>query len=363
MSGISDSNFCDIFDDVKEYSSKRDPVFDKVKKLYTESINSFEYDENERLEKEGSSYDKEKGREEFYKQVAILSAIILEYINKYTPKGKMTVSYFIQYVLGFCNYLTEQQDSTGYISKEKDTTFNSTDNFNLYQDYDIYDIILSPENSDTCIVDESTMDGKDYINFVIGPGVQEGTVHELASYVLGDVLDQFADSLKGKEVEISDGNVRVLNRFSIDEYNDGQIFFHIDSVKKEEKKEKKEKGKKEDEKLWDRDTYPIMDIEINHRAKNPYFDSWDEFMKSSDSILGCNCQYGAPLIHWSWTTNYKRDMRDIEGEEEKDDDDDNLLVMIFPSWTNSVSSIQVLVKKSDESRIKKFIREHQVKNV
>jgi len=104
----------------------------------------------------------------------------------------------------------------------------------------------------------------------------------------------------------------------------------------------------------------MSETEINHRAKKPYYSSWAEFLKDKDNVLNCNCTYGAPLIHWNWISDYKYENCELN---ERDTENDNLVILIYPSWGSKVSSIQVLVRRSDEPQIAEFIRVQSWKGI
>lgn len=98
--------------------------------------------------------------------------------------------------------------------------------------------------------------------------------------------------------------------------------------------------------LWEfKDNYYMGEVPLNHKAKNPYFDSWKEFLECEESILSCNCSYSAPLIYWNWVSNVNCENKD-------------LLVLIFPCWFSGVSSIKILVTRSDEDDIRAFMKKY-----
>jgi len=114
------------------------------------------------------------------------------------------------------------------------------------------------------------------------------------------------------------------------------------------------------EHLWEYNTYNyFFGVELNHRAKKPYFDSWDEFLAEGGQALNCNCMFNKPLIWWSWLC--PENIQDCNWEEEILHD---IVTLIYPTFTsNDLSAIKIKVTKDDESKIKEFIRIRQQKYV
>lgn len=117
--------------------------------------------------------------------------------------------------------------------------------------------------------------------------------------------------------------------------------------------------------LWQYNNNDMEEIIINHLAKNPYFDSWKEFMEHQEKILNCNCMYMCPLIYWSWKFENPEceELEECDCKGQEFCNRKQILTLIFPSWSSDVSSIRVLVNRTDEQDVRDFIQEHQFQNI
>lgn len=132
--------------------------------------------------------------------------------------------------------------------------------------------------------------------------------------------------------------------------------------------------------LWEYyDNIYLFETEINHKAKNPYYSSWAEFIELGKSALKCNCTNGKPLVWWYWQVTNTDDpdgISDNKSDSESDTDSaidsdidsdiesnseavNHFLNLIFGYWNNNISRFVIKVNKEDEVPIREFIKAHQ----
>ena len=92
--------------------------------------------------------------------------------------------------------------------------------------------------------------------------------------------------------------------------------------------------------LWEYDNYHLFEVELKKKKKNPCYKSWDDFLLTSADALNCNCTYGDPLVWWFW-------------------DENDRLNLIYAMRFSKVSRFVIQVRKSDESKIRSFIKIQQ----
>jgi len=191
----------------KFYIEKRDPCFKKVLDLKkTEEDWDAGDDENELEE---TQYWKV-----IYKEAENLNNVANEYLGRLPECKQMVFSEFVEILLSYVNIFTDVQDAVAYPGR---------DGFNLSN--------IDYSNSQSSIVDqvESINNGEknDVYWFAIGPpGEQEGPGFDLVEWSLSSVA-RMNDYLTGKIIECEEGQIRVVDRFSLDEINDGQYFFQV----------------------------------------------------------------------------------------------------------------------------------------
>lgn len=111
----------------------------------------------------------------------------------------------------------------------------------------------------------------------------------------------------------------------------------------------------------------FINVELNHKTKKPYFETWKEFLEQGGIALNCNCTYNSPLLGWYWLDQANSDA--INNPQCTADDYDPETTIIFDIVTfiycSSIenpylSAIKIKVTKEDEQEIRKFISERQI---
>jgi hypothetical protein len=111
--------------------------------------------------------------------------------------------------------------------------------------------------------------------------------------------------------------------------------------------------------LWEYDNKALFETDPNHKAKQPYYESWQEFLELSKNALKCNCTYFNPLVWWYWEVRVE-ETKDYDPDETypKEDHHDKL-TLIYGQWFSKISKFVIKVDKTDELAIREFIKEHQ----
>jgi hypothetical protein len=115
--------------------------------------------------------------------------------------------------------------------------------------------------------------------------------------------------------------------------------------------------------LWERSPtyFPCVGKVENYK-------SWKDF--SEGGCMERNCVFGNPLAFWNWFSAKNDDSClwfDEEGNEIEPMNEEikatGILILTFPYYDgNDLIQFKVRVKESDEEEIRKFIKEHQLKN-
>ena len=108
--------------------------------------------------------------------------------------------------------------------------------------------------------------------------------------------------------------------------------------------------------LWEYNNKALFEVEINHKAKEPYYESWKEFITEGKQALECNCTCTNSLVWWYW------DESEDEDENEKYEKSD-MLNLIYGNWFSGLSRFVIKVEKSNEEEIKQYIKLAQSKTV
>jgi len=121
--------------------------------------------------------------------------------------------------------------------------------------------------------------------------------------------------------------------------------------------------------LWEYDNCYFGDVPLNHKAKDPYYNSWDLYLEKEEDIRSCNCAYNACILYFNWMQ--AEDFEEFYWEEEgknrgweegkeflKERGKYELLTLIIPDWSSGVTSIKIRVKRSDEEKIKEYLKKN-----
>jgi len=113
--------------------------------------------------------------------------------------------------------------------------------------------------------------------------------------------------------------------------------------------------------LWEYKHKELFEVELNHKAKDR-FKSWSEFIADPNKALSCDCVVYSPLLYWYWDSPENRAYSyGYDSDSEDPNGSTDILSLIYGMWSSGITRFEIEVDRSDEPKIRDWIRQHQNK--